>query len=169
MVSASTTSSAPRVASLMAGPQLEARLRQRRSKPYLEAMTRLRVNAHQPDRTALASLLTLIGKEFEDLAVEQRPYAIMGQVTSLDSAGQYHPTTTVAIWNLSSRRWDQPYGFDFLIEDAQAVYKREEPMPNELLERARTLALHRGYLGVELYADTIRAITTDGSVSVTGK
>jgi hypothetical protein len=38
-----------------------------------------------------------------------------------------------------------------------------------LYERARALALHPSYLFIEIYPDTLRAISIDGSVSVIEK
>jgi hypothetical protein len=164
-----SASTAGRTTVSLQGPRLHSRLRQKRAKPYVDAVSRVLVKAQQSDVEALKALISEIGNEFGDLAIEQRPDGIMGQVTRLDEEGVYHPTQTVAIWDLTSRRWDEPSGFVFLIQDAFAVYEAHQPMPNGLLERARSLALHSNYLLVELYADTLRAVCSDGSVSVIEK
>lgn len=89
----------------------------------MDTFRRLRLNAYKPDSHALKDLIAVMQSEFGDLAIEQRPDRVMGQITELDTAGVYHDTTTVAIWDLSSRRWDEPYGFAFLIQDAYSVYE----------------------------------------------
>lgn len=161
-----STSRACRATVLLDGPKLQSRLRQNRAKTYVDVICRLRVNGHQPDKEAPRELISAVGNEFGDLAIEQRPDGVIGQVTWLDAAGVYHMTSTVAVWDLSSRQWDEPSGFIFLIQDALGVYEPSQPMPSPLLERARSLALHPNYAFVELYADTLRAVASDGSVSV---
>ena len=44
-------------------------------------------------------------------------------------------------------------------------YKSFESLP-PLLERARGLAIHGGYVFIEVYRDCLRAVKNDGTISV---
>lgn len=128
------------------GPQLQQRLRQTRSRAYLEAMTRLDAGGHHVDRAALESLIEAIANEFPELGIEERP---MGLVSRCYLGAPYE----VHICDLSGG----------IIEHFET--RRSMPPP---FERGRALALHPGYVFIEVYADTLRAISPDGSVSVIG-
>lgn len=128
------------------GPQLQKRLRETRSKSYLEAMERLDAGGHHTDRAALESLVETIASEFPELGIEERP---MGIVCRCYLGAPYE----VHICDLSGG----------IIEHFETF----RSMPS-MFERGRTLALHPGYVFIEVYADTLRAVSPDGSVSVIG-
>ncbi len=126
------------------GPQLQQRLRQVRSKAYLEAMTRLDAGVHHADRTALEALVEAIANEFPELGIAETPMGIVSRCY-LGAPYQVH------ICDLAGG----------IIEHFETF----RAMP-PLFERGRTLALHPAYAFVEIYADTLRAVSADGSVSV---
>jgi hypothetical protein len=130
--------------STLHGVRLHARLREKRSTKYLQAMTRLDAGTQHVDRTALESLLEAIANEFPELGIEQLPVGIVSQCY-LGAPYEVH------ICDLSGG----------IIEHFETF----RPMP-PLYERARALATHPSYSFIEIYADTLRVISLDGSVSV---
>ena len=141
-LSSSAAPTAPR--NTMQGPQLQQRLRQTRSKTYVEAMNRIDVGTHHADRTALDGLVEAISNEFPELGIDQRPLGIVSQCY-LGAPFEVH------ICDLGGS----------IIEHFETFRN----MPG-LYERGRSLALHRSYAFIEVYADTLRAVALDGSVSV---
>lgn len=133
--------------STLQGPRLQQRLREKRSTKYLEAMTRLDAGAHHADRTAVESLVEAISNEFPELGIEQRPVGIVSQCY-LGAPYEVH------ICDLTGG----------IIEHFETF----RVMP-ALYERGRALALHPTYSFIEIYADTLRAVSLDGSVSVIEK
>jgi hypothetical protein len=89
-------------------------------------------------------LIEAIANEFPELSIEQRPIGIVSQCY-LGAPYEVH------ICDLGGG----------IIEHFQ-IYR---PMP-PLFERGRSLALHPGYAFVEVYPDTLRAVSLDGAVSV---
>jgi hypothetical protein len=131
----------------VAGPKLEQRLRQQRSKTYVQAMKRLDAGTHQQNRAALDEVLQGIAAEFPELTIDQRPLGIV----SICYLGAPY---VVHICDLSGN----------IIEHYES-YKAMPP----LFERARALALHSAYAFIEVYSDTLRTVAADGSVSVIEK
>jgi hypothetical protein len=127
-----------------AGPQLQMILRQKRSKQYLEAINKIDAGAHQSDRAALTSLIEAISAEFPELRIDQLPLGIVSRCY-LGSPFEVH------ICDLNGD----------ILEHFETF--RSMPAP---FERARSLALHPAYAFVEVYSDTLRAVASDGSVSV---
>lgn len=120
------------------------RLRQHRTKAYVEAVTRLDAGTHHADRTALDTLIDAIANEFPELGAEFLPVGIVSQCY-LGAPYEVH------ICDLAGS----------IIEH----YETFRSMP-PLYERARTLALHRSYSFIEVYPDCLRAVGLDGEVSV---
>jgi len=141
-ISPTAPSTAPR--STIQGPPLQQRLRLVRSKAYVDAMTRLDAGTHHANRTALESLVEAIANEFPELGIEQRPIGIVSQCY-LGAPYEVH------ICDLAGG----------IIEHFETF----RSMP-ALFERGRTLAIHPSYAFIEIYQDTLRAISLDGSVSV---
>jgi hypothetical protein len=139
---ASAVPAAPQVP--LRGPQLLQRLRQTRSSAYVDAMKRLDVGAHHADRAALESLVAAIANEFPELGIEQRPLGIVSRCF-LGSPYEVH------ICDLGGG-----------IVQHFETFRSMPP----LFERARSLASHPAYAFIEVYADTLRAVSSDGSVSV---
>jgi hypothetical protein len=131
----------------LSGARLEQRLRQERSKAYVAVLARLDAGTHQQNQAALQSLLETIAAEFPELAIDQRP---LGFVSRCYLGAPY----VVHICDLGSN----------IVEHFE-TYRN---MP-ALFERARSLALHSGYVAIEVYPDKLRAIADDGSVSVIEK
>jgi hypothetical protein len=131
----------------LTGVKLEQRLRQQRSKAYVDHMKRLDAGSHQHDRQGLDELLESIAAEFPELTIDQRPLGIV----SVCHLGEPY---VVHICDLGGH----------IIEH----FESDKAMP-PLFERARPLALHPGYAFIEVYPDTLRAIAADGSVSVIEK
>ena len=136
--------SACQTRSRLAGPQLAMRLREKRSAKYVEAMQRLDAGSHQQNAAALQKLLDGIAAEFPDLAIDQRPLGIV-----------------------SKCYLGEPYEVHRCDLDGNIVehFERHRGMP-PLFERARGLAAHGAYAFVEIYADSMRAVSPDGSVAV---
>jgi hypothetical protein len=130
--------------STLQGPQLQQRLRQTRSRAYLEALTRLDAGTHQADRTALEALVAALTEEFPELGMTERPLGIVSRCY-LGAPYQVH------ICDLAGG----------IIEHFETF----RPMP-PLFERARTLALHPAYAFIEIYPDTLRAVSPEGVVAV---
>jgi hypothetical protein len=126
------------------GPQLLHRLRQTRSSAYVEAMKRLDIGTHHADRSALDSLIAGIANEFPELGIDQRPKGIVSRCY-LGAPYEVH------ICDLGGG----------IVEHFETF----RSMP-PLYERARQLAGHASYAFIEVYDDTMRAVSLDGSVSV---
>jgi hypothetical protein len=131
----------------LSGPRLDQRLRQQRSKLYIEALGKLDAGTYQQNQVALSSLIQAIAAEFPELAIDQHP---VGFVSRCYLGSPY----VVHICDLAGN----------IIEHYE-TYKGMPP----LFERARSLALHSGYVAIEVYPDKLRAIGNDGSISVIDK
>jgi hypothetical protein len=110
-------------------------------------MTRLDAGTHHANRTAVEALIDAIANEFPELGIDQRPIGIVSQCY-LGAPYEVH------ICDLGGG----------IIEHFETF--RSMPL---LYERGRTLALHRSYAFIEIYPDTLRAVSLDGSVSVIDK
>ena len=130
----------------LTGPRLEQRLRQKRSRRYVEAISRIDVGAYQTDRAALDSLLEEISNEFPELSIDQAPLGIVSKCY-LGAPFEVHVC-------------------DFRGEILEH-FQTYRSMPS-LFERARSLAIHPAYALIEVYTNTLRAVAADGSVSVIG-
>lgn len=110
----------------------------------MEAINRIDAGGHQMDHAARASLLEAISNEFPDLCIDQLPLGLVGRCY------------------LGS-----PFEVHICAPDGEILkhFETFRAMPPPF-ERARSLALHPAYAFVEIYSDTLRAVATDGSVSV---
>lgn len=144
-IHASTSSPAPRAT--IQGPQLQQRLRQTRSSAYVVAMKRLDAGTHHADRVALEALIEAIANEFPELGIDQRPIGILSKCY-LGAPYEVH------ICDLGGG----------IVEHFE-TFRTLPPF----YERGRALAVHSSYAFIEIYADTLRAVSLDGSVSVIDK
>lgn len=128
----------------LAPPQIRQALRRKRSREYVEAFKAIDAGVHQSDREALASLLEAITNEFPELGIDQFPLGVVGRCY----LGAPYEVHTCALNGE-------------ILEHFQTFRRMPEPF-----ERARALALHPAYAFVEVYADALRAVAADGSVSV---
>ena len=128
----------------LAGPRLAARLRQKWSKSLIDQMSKIDAGRHHHNQQALDQLIAAIGAEFPELTIEQRPLGIVAKCY-LGNPYEVH------VCDLAGG----------IVEH----FKLGQPMA-QLFERARSLARHSTYSFIEVYADTLRAVSEDGSVSV---
>ena len=126
------------------GPVLASRLRQARSKSYVDAMTRLDAGVHHQNKAKVDEVVAAISAEFPELVIEQMP---QGLVSRCYLGAPYE----VHICDLAGS----------IIEHFEN-YRHMPPT----YERARQLATHPQYAFIEIYADCVRAVSNDGSVSV---
>lgn len=137
-------------ASSIAQSQLARRLKQKRSKPYVETLLRLDAGTHTRDVNALEEVIAAMNKEFSDLASDQRP---LGYVQKCILA----PNLEVHVLDVTGKGILKHYAFG-------------EPMP-ALFAQARTLAIHPNhqslntYAFIEIYADRIVPVYADGPVT----
>lgn len=137
-------SAAGTVAVALSPAAIDARLRQKRSTHYLDALRRLDAGGHICNRHDVAALLDAIHAELPEIAIEHLPSGIVAKC------------------------WlGTPYEVHTLERDGDIIrhYKRFESLP-ALLERARSLALHPGYAFIEVYADKLIAVADSGETSV---
>ena len=130
----------------LAGPRLAARLRQKRSNGFVDLIGKIDVSHHHHDQQALDQLIAAIGAEFPELTIDQRPLGIVAKCYL------GHPYE-VHVCDLAGG----------IVEH----FELGRAMP-PLFERARSLARHNTYRFIEVYADSLRAVSEDGSVSVLG-
>jgi hypothetical protein len=104
----------------------------------------LDAGTHHANRAGLESLVEAIANEFPELGIEQRPLGIVSQC---------HLGTPYEVHTCD------------LTGDIIEHFETYRPMP-PLYERARRLAVHGAYAFIEVYADTLRAVSADGFVSV---
>lgn len=119
-------------------------LRSKRRAKYIESMTQLDVGCHLQSPQKIKELIDALHAEFPELSLEQMPIGIVAKCYL-----------------------GKPFEVHTLDVEKEIVqhYKQYESLPL-LLEKARSLAMHPSYIFIEVYADSLRAITADGSVSV---
>ncbi|MDN0076073.1 hypothetical protein QU481_14380 [Crenobacter sp. SG2303] len=140
----SLTPSFTRPSTNQAPAALEARLRQKRSAAYVEAMRKLDAGGHIHHREALEQLLTTIQQELPEIAVEHLPAGIVARCYL-----------------------GHPYEVHTLDYTGQILqhYKFSESLPS-MLSRGRSLALHPGYAFIEVYPDKLIAVAENGETSL---
>jgi hypothetical protein len=126
------------------GAALEKRLRLKRSKTFVEAMTRLDVSGVVANKVEVQELIDKIANEFPELAEIQLPLGIVSRCYL-----------------------GEPYEVHTLSRNLEIVehFKRGEPLPDGL-EKARRLALHPAYAYIEVYTNMMCAVTESGDVSM---
>lgn len=126
------------------GPALEKVLRQRRTKTYIETFTKLDAGEKTCHQHNIDQLIDMIRSEFPDLEPYQFPLGIIARCY-LGNPYEVHT-------------------LDITLEIIQH-YKKGEVLP-QLMDRARRLAVHPSYEFIEIYSDTLRAISPNGDVAV---
>lgn len=126
------------------GAALEKRLRLKRSKSIVDAMTKLDVNGVVANKAKVQELIDQIVNEFPELAEIQLPLGIVSKCYLGD-----------------------PYEVHSLSRNLEIIehYKRGETIPNGM-EKARRLAMHPGYAYIEVYTNMMCAVSLDGDVSM---
>lgn len=127
----------------LAAHEVARRLREPRTRAYVERVTRLDTGTLH-ETGAVQRLIEDIRAEFPDLGIEDFPVG----------------------W-VSRCYLGEPYEVHVLDAAGAIVrhYRRGEPLPAEL-ERARTLALHPAYAFVEVRRDALHCVRQDGTVTL---
>lgn len=123
---------------------VEARLRSKRSKAYIESLQKLDAGGHAHTREALDALLAAIQRELPEISIDRLPLGIVAKCY----LGTPHEVHTLDRQGMIIRH-----------------YKSFEALP-PLLERARSLALHPGYAFIEVYPDRLIAVSENGDTSM---
>lgn len=124
--------------------ELDRRLRSKRTRTYVEAMTRLDAGTHHSSRASLEALLDAIRQEFPEL---QASDLLQGIVARCHLGAPYEVHTLDCVGDIVQH------------------YKNHEPLPPNL-ERARALALHPSYAFIEVHSSWLCAVRADGDVAV---
>lgn len=119
-------------------------LRTKRRSQYVEALSRLDAGCHLQNPQSVQALIEALRAEFPELSLEQMPIGIVAKCY-LGAPYEVH-TLDVA-------------------QEIIQHYKKHQSLP-VLLEKARVLAMHPSYAFIEVYIDSLRAISLDGEVSV---
>jgi hypothetical protein len=128
----------------LSGPALEKRLRQKRSLDYVHAIKKLDAGGVKCSHANMEELLQAIRNEFPELEPYQYPVGIIAKCF----LGPPYEVHTL----------------DIKLDIIQH-YKKGEVLP-EQLNRGKSLALHPSYEFVEVFSDTLRAVTKNGDVAV---
>ncbi|AIE61472.1 hypothetical protein [Bacillus methanolicus] len=139
-----TPSQVSRTTVELTGLALEKRLRQKRSEAYVNAITKLDAGGVTCSHAQIEELKQAIQSEFPELTPYQYPIGIIAKCY-LGNPYEVH-TLDVKL-------------------DIVQHYKRGEALPPQM-DRARSIALHPGYAFIEVYSDTLRAVTKNGDVAV---
>lgn len=123
---------------------LDRRLRQKRSSNYVKSMSNLDAGGVHCDRAKVQQLIRDIHNELPELAPAQYPIGIIAKCY-LGMPFEVHT-------------------LDCTLEIIHH-YKKGEPLPN-MMEKARSLAIHPIYTFIEIYSDRMLAVKENGEVSV---
>jgi hypothetical protein len=137
-----STTATPARTSALPAHELARRLREPRTRAYVERLARLDVGTLH-DTGAVQRLIEELRAEFPELGIEDFPVG----------------------W-VSRCYLGEPYEVHVLDAAGAIVqhYRRGEPLPAEL-ERARALALHPAYAFIEVRRDALHCVRGDGTVT----
>ena len=124
--------------------ELQARLRQRRSTGYVEAMTRLDAGGHVHGKAATEALTEAIRHEFPDVHVEAWPLGIIAKCF-LGAPYEVHTLSCSGT----------------IIQH----FKGGEALPQGM-EQARSLARNGYYAFIEVYTDKMIAVGVNGQTAI---
>lgn len=119
-------------------------LRQKRSKEYMDAISKLDAGGHTHNRKQVEEIIAVIREEFPQVEIEG-----------------------VLIGYVAACYLGEPYEVHILDTEGGIVehYKAGRPLPDGM-EKARGIAMRGGYAFIEVYVDCCRAISYSGDVSV---
>jgi len=128
----------------LTGMEIDKCLRQKRSQAYVECIAKLDAGGGTCCQAQMDELIKAIQNEFPDLTPYQYPIGI-----------------------ISKCYLGEPYEVHILDVKLDIVehYKKGETLPSQM-DRGRGIALHPNYVFIEIYNDTLRAITKNGDVAV---
>ncbi|WP_019413915.1 hypothetical protein [Paenisporosarcina sp. TG20] len=143
-VDLSVTPEVTRTTVNLTGLALEKRLRKKRSSSYVNAIKKIDAGGVKGSHILIEELKEAILGEFPDL----NPYHFPVGIISLCYLGH-------------------PYEVHTLNTELEIInhYKKGEALP-ESMERARVIAQHPSYDFIEVYSDMLRAVSSNGDVSV---
>ena len=124
--------------------KLDKILRQKRSKAYMDALHKLDAGGHVHNQNKVNAIIRQITEEFPEV---QLSGILLGYVSVCYLGAPYEVHTL----DLTGQ----------IIEH----FKMGQTLPNGM-EKARTIAMRGGYDFIEVYHDCVRAISSNGSVSV---
>lgn len=124
--------------------KLDRLLRQKRSKQYMDALHKLDAGGHVHNQYKVNAIIDKIKQEFPEVELAG---ILLGYVSRCYLGNPYEVHTL----DLTGQ----------IIEH----YKAGQTLPNGM-EKARGIAMRGGYDFIEVYVDCVRAISSDGSVSV---
>jgi len=122
---------------------VQALLRQKRSKKYMDVVTQLDAGGHLGGKQSIDSLMEAIREELPDITVDALPLGIVSKC-------YLGPPYEVHTLDLSGS----------IIHH----YKVGEGLPH-LMERARTLAVHPIYAFIEVYSTKLIAVSANGQTA----
>ena len=122
----------------------ERLLRKKRSKEYMNALSKLDVGGHVHNQAVINEIRNAIREEFPDIDI----FGHLIGIVALCYLGEPYEVHTLDLTNN-------------IVEH----YERGQSLPQGM-ERARGLVLHGNYEYIEVYNDCCRAISTNGDVSV---
>lgn len=134
----------PSIANNLSHQQVQARLRQKRSNKYIDAVTQLDVGGHLSGDQSVDALLQVIHQELPDIAIDALPLGIVSKCY----LGLPYEVHTLDLSGSIIRH-----------------YKSGEGLPH-LMERARTLAVHPGYAFIEVYSTKLIAVSKTGQTAI---
>ena len=123
---------------------LDRRLRMKRARQYVEAMTRLDAGGHLENSQVVEALIAAIQAELPEVTIDELPIGIVARCY-LGNGYEVHTL-------------DRTGG---IVQH----YKTHQSLP-ALLERARSLALHPQYDFVEVYVNSLIAVRNTGEASL---
>lgn len=126
------------------GAALQARLRQKRSTSFVEAMTRLDAGGHVHSTAATEALLAAIRQEFPDVQIDA---LALGIVAKCYLGAPYEVHTLECSGSIIQH------------------YKTGVPLPQGM-ERARSLARNAHYAFIEVYTDKLIAVSASGQTAI---
>lgn len=130
--------------SQLSGPALQARLRQKRSQTYIDAVTKLDAGGHVHNPAATQALIDAIRQELPDVQIDALAHGIVSRCY-LGAPYEVHT-----------------------LDCAHSIvqhYKTHEALP-ALLEKARSLALHPNYIFIEVYSTRLIAVSASGQTAL---
>jgi hypothetical protein len=128
----------------LGGIELQARLRQKRSSAYVEAMTRLDAGGHVHSAATTQALIDAIRAELPDVQIDALP---LGIISKCYLGVPYEVHTLNCTGNIIQH------------------YKSGEPL-TQGMERARSLARSGHYAFIEVYTDKLIAVSLSGQTAI---
>ncbi|MDR2006003.1 MAG: hypothetical protein LBP78_01985 [Acidaminococcales bacterium] len=128
----------------MSQAQIDRLLRKPRSQAYIDALRKLDAGGHVCNHSQVKELIDALKDEFPEIEFSG---VLLGIVAACCLGRPYEVHSLDLAGNIVQH------------------YKAGEPLPGAL-EKARAIAIHGGYLCIEVYTNCCRAIHANGTVSL---